>query len=429
MANIAFKTTALVLIGLGIWVGEARADKAQTEEKLKQELAIKLDDVTIAEAMEQIGQKAGVKIALSPEAVWKLPEGEQTRLSVTLEVRLAESLEKMLNSFFLRYAVGSDSLTIYPRPELKHIIGRPTAQELKLLTNIYGYPMWISTGAREIPNGLVQKLFNGLAKEPLDIMPPDEIHIIGMTMYGMMTKSTSSSGSPHDPNAVQRDPNAPKGVRGSPLTMASILEGVEQFYKGQKAWYVQGPEFPRQVSQIRIVTREEFWQAHLDQIVDVSFSDEMGEAIIRRLAAWGDLALRFPGGDVPAMLARKMTLEVQNTRLVDALDKALSAVDVYRTLNISDGVVDLIPLPPRPEKEVARRTQGEPQLGEGYVGKISIPMEGGRYFIEFMLRESDLPAELRKLRQQVMTNVIAELSREGKMKEVLKQLSNPPAPE
>jgi len=45
---------------------------------------------------------------------------------------------------------------------------------------------------------------------------------------------------------------------------------------------------------------------------------------------------------------------------------------------------------------------------EGYVGKISIPMEDGKYFIEFMLRESDLTDELKKIRAEKMNQVLGE---------------------
>ncbi len=47
----------------------------------------------------------------------------------------------------------------------------------------------------------------------------------------------------------------------------------------------------------------------------------------------------------------------------------------------------------------------------GTVGKISIPMDGGRYFIEFMLRESDLTDELRQLRQQRIRQILDDLSK------------------
>jgi hypothetical protein len=416
MTNTTCKMTVLALVGLGIWVGNVRADNAQLNDKLRQDLAIKLEDVTIAQALDQIGQKAGVKIALSPEAVWKLPEGEQTRLSVTLEGRLAESLEKMLNSFFLRYAVGPESLTIYPRPELKHIIGRPTAAELNLLRNIYSNAVWASTSTKGISDGFVQQVLNGLAKESVTIMPPNEMNTTRAVMYAMMTKSTSSSGSPHDPNTARKE--------RAPLTIAALMEGIEQAYKPPKTWYIEGATFPRQVSEIRIVSQEEFWQAHLDQTVDVSFTNETGEAIVTRLAAWADLSLRFPGDGVPAALDRPITVEVQNAKLIDILDKALSTLSVNRTINISEGAVELTVPPAAMAHDAARRPRPEVTPGEGYIGKISIPMEGGRYFIEFMLRESDLPEPLRKLRQEAMSQVITTLSSEGKMQEVLKQLSS-----
>jgi hypothetical protein len=363
-----------------------------------------------------------VKIVLSPEAAWKLPEGEQTRLSVTLEGRLAESLEKMLNSFFMRYAVGSDSLAIYPRPELKHIIGRPTAGELNLLRNIYANPMWTSTNAKETPEGLVQKAFNALAKEPVAIMSPDEIRAVEETTYKMMTKS-KSSGSPHDPNAPKRDANAPKDT---PLTIASILEGVEQSYNSQKTWYVRGPEFPRQVSEIRIVSKQEFRQTQLDQVIDVSFTGERGESVVRKLAAWAGLDVQIDP-KAAQWFDREITLEVQNVKLVDALYKALSILSV--DWDMTEGSLRLhFVTTSRPVSQPPQQAAGESQTGGGYVGKISIPMDGGRYFIEFMLRESDLPEQLRKLRQQAMTEVITELSSEEKIKEVLKQLSNSPAP-
>lgn len=38
-------------------------------------------------------------------------------------------------------------------------------------------------------------------------------------------------------------------------------------------------------------------------------------------------------------------------------------------------------------------------------------MDGGRYFIEFMLRESDLTDELRQLRQQRIRQILEDLSK------------------
>jgi hypothetical protein len=390
MMNVAWRTAILALVGLGIWIGDARADKAQLEEKLSQSLNIKLEDVTIAQALEQIGQKAGVKIVLSPEAAWKLPEGEQARLSVTLEGRLAESLEKMLNSFFLRYAVGSESLTIYPRPELKHIIGRPTAGELKLLRNIYGNKMWLSTGQAEISEQFVQQTLNAMAQEPVSIMSVNDMRAIGTIMAPMGGKSTSSSASP-------RDPNSPKDT---PLTIASLLEETRRVYNPPKMWYITGPAFPREISEIRIVSKQEFWQAHLDQIIDVSFANEKGESLIRQLATWAGLEVQF--SDTAAVrIAREITLEVQNVRLTDVLDKALSILGVVG--EPKDGVLQVVYLASM--SEPSQQTAGGPQIiTGGYVG---------RYFIEFMLRESDLTDELRALWQEKIKEILAGASKTG----------------
>jgi hypothetical protein len=397
--------TALALVGLGIWVGNVRADKAQLEERLKQDLQFQVENVTIAQALEQIGQKGGVKIVLSPGAVWKLPEGPDTRVSVTLEGRLSESLGKMLYNFFLRYAVGNEALTIYPRPELKHVIGRPTAADLKLLRNTYENKMWgsISAGTTEAPERFVQSMVRSLAGVPVAVMPPEEMRSIGVVLQKLATKSSPSSGRVPDANAP----------RGDPLTLALLLEGVEQSSNGLKTWYLQGPGLSRQVAEIRIVPREQFWQAHLDQILDVSFSNETGESVIGTLAAWGDLTVQFPDGDVPPGLAQKITLEVQNAKLFDVLQRAASVLEIYQTLNLSTGVVELhVPPPPRkPAKETAPQAPSETPSGGGYVGKISIPMDGGRYFIEFMLRESDLTDELRQLRQQRIRQILEDLSK------------------
>ncbi len=138
MSAKSFRKMVVLAVALVcVSAGYVRADKAALQEKLSKDVKIQLKDVTIVEALEGIGKKAGVKFVLSDEAVWKLPQGEATRLSVALDGPLAESMTEMLNAFFMRYAVGDEEITIYPRPELEHILGRPTAKQLHLLREIY----------------------------------------------------------------------------------------------------------------------------------------------------------------------------------------------------------------------------------------------------------------------------------------------------
>jgi hypothetical protein len=404
MTRMTFTMTALVLLGLSVWVGNARADKTQLEEQLKQELSIQLENVTVAQALEQIGQKAGLRIQLSPGAVWKLPDGSNTRVSVTLAGRLSESLEKMLGNFFLRYAVGSEELTVYPRPELKRIIGRPSTADLKLLRSIYAGHLRGDFGFNtpEVPDALVQRIFKLVAGEPVLITPPEEVRTLGRILQTRATPRSSSSGRGPDANSP----------RVGAWTLGAILDGVEHLPGSAQTWYLQGPGLSERMPEIRIVPRHTFWEAHLDQIVDASFANERGQAIVETLAAWGDLTVRFRGS-MPETLARRMTLEVQNARLRDVLERAFSALGgVMRSFDLAEGTLELgtDPTSLRPAKETPPPTSGESPSG-GYVGKISIPMDGGRYFLEFMLRESDLTEELRQLRQQKLRQILEELTK------------------
>jgi hypothetical protein len=395
MNRVTFTMTALALMGLSIWAGNVRADKAQLEEKLKQELSIQLEDVTIAQALAQIGQKAGVKIELSPQAAWKLPEGEETRLSIALEGRLSESLEEMLNNFFLRYAVGGEALTIYPRAELMHLIGRPSANELQLLTNIYRSQAWIEPKQIESHTS-AQDVLNLLVGSPVAIVPPIELVNMDAVLRGIARQNLSYTNHVVDANHT-----------GALVTGIMLLEGA--MANTSKQWYVVDAEFPRLLPEIRIVGGvEEFARARLSQVIDFSFRNETGESILRTVAGHADMSLRF-GPSVSDLLAKEISLEAQNMKLRDVLQKTFNALGVVGRIETTFGYVGILSPSIRAEEPTKR---AEPEMPAGsYVGKISIPMDGGKYFIEFMLRESDLTEELRRVRQEKVREIIEQLSK------------------
>ena len=127
----------MVLI-IGVGTGFARADRQDVLEVLsRKEAEFEFKDVTITEALGKIEQVAVVEVILSDEAQWKLPQGQATRLSASLKGSLAECLTEMLNAFFMRYAVSDDEITIYPRKELGHILGRPSSKQLELSEGLW----------------------------------------------------------------------------------------------------------------------------------------------------------------------------------------------------------------------------------------------------------------------------------------------------
>jgi len=373
------KVTPLAVAFVCVLTGYVRADKAQLLEKLNAHVEIQLKEVTITEALDEIGQKAGLKLALSDEAVWKLPYGEATRLSVTLEGPLADGMTEMLNPFFMRYAVGQDEITIYPRQELEHVIGRPNTKQLELLTKMYSGRIEVASGvSREMVVRLIKEAFGAISFFPYDV--PERAHTILQTSAG---------------------------DKGSlPVTLPVLLEQVGSTLTAP-CWYLSQPDSLNPVPVIRLVTEHDFREAKLDQVVDISFKDERADVILQRLAGWAGMEL-IVRARVPSWLDRKIVVNVQNTTLRQALRNIVTAVNGEGiSFNTSANRIEILgPIQPPKEEAAPGTAKSSGGAADGYVGKISIPMEGGKYFLEFMLREGDLTGELKKLRDETIKDIL-----------------------
>jgi len=378
MKAISLRKMVIAIVIIGIGAGYARADKQQLQAKLCKEVKIQLNDVTISEALEKMGQTAGVKIVLSDEAVWKLPSGAATRLSVEMSGPLADSLTEMLNKFFMRYAVGYDKITIYPRQELEHILGRPNTKQLELLKRIY-YEK-ISLEGIEIHEftSFIREYIGEVSFIPYNI--PEAMLEIGLNY-------------------------------GSYVTLVALLEqtGIELKIP---CWYLSGTDLPGQVPPIKFVNEETFREAKLNQVVDISFQDEWADVILQRLAGWTGMEL-FVSKSEPSWLKEEIFVNMQNIKLGQALRNIVSSVDGEVDIDFVDNYIE-IKGPINPQKPAApRKSPSSRDAGEGYVGKISIPMDGGKYYIEFMLRESDLTEELKKLREEKIREILRKVGNAG----------------
>ncbi len=390
MRTNSFGTISVLAVALlCIFAGRAQADKLQLQEKLSADVEIQLRNATIAEALEKIGQKAGVKFVLSDEAVWKLPNGEATRLSVTLGGSLADSMKEMLNAFFMRYAVGNEEITIYPRAELEHILGRPNTGQLELLKKIYSS---MRVSAR---NGVSQDVVEGLLKNAFG----------GISFV---------------PNNVSRSMHTVLTSTGTPVTLPVLLEQAG-LMQNTPHWYLSGMDFPGRAPVIRTVDEKTFRKAKLDQVVDVSFKDERADVIIRRLAGWTGMELVINKRE-PSWLKEDIVVNMQNIKLRQALRNIVSSVngDIYIDFGGNNEI--RIEGPMHPQKVAApKETRSGGGAGKGYVGKISIPMDGGKYVLEFMLWEDDLPEGLKKLRDKVIKDALTKAAEDVRRAETLRR--------
>ncbi len=391
LASTVIVTIALVFI----LADYAQADKLQLEDKLSKDISIKLADVTISQALEKIGQKASLKIVLSDEAIWKLPQGKATRLSVELDGPLAESMTEMLNAFFMRYAVGDEEITIYPRPELEHILGRPTKRQLEVLRSIYTNPIYECLSN---PMDTISKPLGGNAP----IVGPDALEEIDYVLHKLCGIEPDELRSSDNRFTLQR-----------PVTFANVLDQVAlRIYEGSR-WYLCGMDFPNQAPEIRFVLEEELREDILDQIVDISFKDEPASVVLQRLASWTGMELLVFKSET-SWLTEKISVDMQNTMLKQALINITTLLDGGCEIDVEDNSIRIkgpIHRTTRAPQPRARSPQSKPQENDketdsGYVGKISIPMDGGKYYIEFMLRESDLTEQLKKLREEKIKEIL-----------------------
>ncbi|MHC4241349.1 MAG: hypothetical protein ACYSU4_03025, partial [Planctomycetota bacterium] len=314
---------------------------------------------------------------------WKLPQGEATRLSASLKGSLSNCLTEMLNAFFMRYAVGDNKITIYPRAELEHILGRPNTEQLKMLKNIYAVKFSFGPGfSAENILDMIRNMFEGISFLPYDT--PKRISEIFKTM------------------------STDKGM--VPVSFTVILEQVGDKYRTPR-WYLSGMDFPDQAPVIRMVNEEDFREARLDQVIDISFKDETVAVILQRLAGWAGMDLLIHKKD-PSWLEEEIVVNMQNVKLRQALINIANSVDAQIDMNIRNNGIRIIS-PNRPHKVAAPAKPKSSSSGEGYVGKISIPMGHGddKYYIEFMLRESDLTEGLKKLREDKIKEIFRKVGK------------------
>ena len=422
MSAKSFRKMVVPMVALVcISAGFAQADKLQLQEKLSKDVKIQLRDVTIVEALEKIGQKAGVKFVLSDEAVWKLPYGEATRLSVALDGPLTDSMTEMLNAFFMRYTVGDEEITIYPRPELEHILGRPTAKQLELLKDIY------TNQIRVYYLDEVQKTMNEALNQEVLISP---IHIQGQLdgllrqlvgkdpiIYETVGRQVRLTVVEEAHKSEQNEPEDTELLLPTPVTLVQLISQVqvERNEPRYTRWYISGMDFARQIPEIRVVSVGDFRKAKLGQVVDISFKDEKADAIIQRLAKWTGMRLLVFKND-PSWLSERISVDMQNVKLRQAILNIVSTVNGKIDIDVGDNEIRVYESSKRTKKPAtSKASKGGGRAGsDGYVGKISIPMDGGKYYIEFMLRESDLTGELKKLREEKMKEILGEVTKPAK---------------
>ncbi len=416
------KRTKTIIMGLILacaLVSSARADKLELQQKLSKDISIRLNDVTIAEALEKIGKEAGVKFVLSDEAEWKLPYGTATRLSVVLDGPLADSMTEMLNAFFMRFAVGDQELTIYPRAELEHVIGRPSTKQLELLKDIYTKPIKVYLVDKD------QETLNIALGQEVLISPMHIQAQLNNLLRQLVGKNAIYLSSPSSrrptirKEATETEPDQPEPTEielPTPVTIVQLLKQVRppdnSSYNAE--WHLSRMDFAGQTPEIHVLSDTAFRVLKRRQKIDISYEEVSVDRILRDLAGRGGVLITInPHANVNET---RLSVSMQNVSIEQAMRNVADMTGLLYGFRSSEMTVEGVykprtSTPAKPPVRNSKATSSGNSAGSGYVGKVSIPMDGGKYFVEFMLRESDLTDDLKKLRAEKLADVLGTKSR------------------
>lgn len=156
-----------------------------------------------------------------------------------------------------------------------------------------------------------------------------------------------------------------------------------------------------------MVNSSTFGELRRNQMIDITYRDEQLDKILQSLVNRASIQLYVQPQSY--LHEYRLSVNMQNVPIAQAMNAIARMVGASCEFNSSRGYMQIQgpgpktrPTTPGPAKTTTKTA------GEGYVGKISIPMDGGRYYIEFMLRESDLTEELKKLRAEKMEQVLGK---------------------
>ncbi len=316
-----------------------------------------LEGQSLAAVLETLGQKAGVNFIVDDDTYAALPWGRETRLA-TLQLRratLREALGAILRPLALTYSVGERSITISLSGPLARLNRRATWKDLDLLHKL----------------------------DTSDYTPTNFAAI--QVQYRITSKV-----------------NAPKRLatqleRAGDGTIAQILTAAT----AALGW----TWFPDE-DHIVVLSAQAHIAHNLARTVTARYN-QMGLAhILLDLLDRADVPLFMEPGlmlKLPPSTAQHYSLLLQHTTIRQALELVCAETGLAYEVRRDGVYIGLSDALTATQPALARRA------GDPYLAKITVPAKGGQYSYEFLIRESELPSDIREYRSQILDETIERM--------------------
>ncbi|NOT01142.1 MAG: hypothetical protein HOP29_10995, partial [Phycisphaerales bacterium] len=321
---------------------------------------LEIKDKTLPEALVIVAERTGVALSIKPDAIDRLPNGADTRVTVRMAgVPLREGLTRLLRPVALQFRVDGKKVEIEPTDVLRRVGRRATWDELKTVEWLGG----LTWAQGEAPPA---EMLKRVAFEVEDANPAD-------VLSATLRAADGSDG------AAAMD----RACRANAWT-----------------WY------PRDKSVVVLSLREQVRRS-LQRAVTLRANQRPLAEVVTQIGQQTGVLIKFAPGvlqGLPVDARERFSMLLVNSPAEQALEVIKGATGLTYSVEV-DGVelrggVNAVLAPEVERREEVAETKDDP-----IVGRLVIPGAGDAFQYEFFIRESELPADIREMRKQELEKV------------------------
>jgi len=331
------------------------------EQALDEPTRIELADVKLGEAFAMVTEQTGVEVVMTPEVMSLIPHGPETKVNATIEnIPLRQGLIDLVAPLGMTFVVLDDYVEIIPTAPLLRL-GRPaTWAELDLLGKLRDSKPGAMDADLQTLRECLQ--FQVRARDPWDTLAA-EIR-------------TTGAGSGDEVLSVACD-------------------------KLGWTWSIDG-------ERIFVLSIEQQFRRQLRWPIRLRINDRPLPDVIRQVGMYSGVPVRLEPGtlqSLPERVREHFALNVNDLSAEEALDMIASYTGLGYLIDHSGVLFYRTDGPGSPAGDPPKQPEGfgtpTPQTGgqDRYVGKITVQIEDGKT-VEWLIRESELPEDLKLRRQQ-----------------------------
>jgi len=334
------------------------------EQALSEPTKITLENIKLGDAIAVVAEQTGVRIVMSADVMQLVPMGPDAMIQKVdiANLPLRDGLTRLFGPLGMTWVVRGEGVDVIPKEAILCLGRAPTWPELETLSELSAIQPGLDPGA--------------LAK--LQTRVQFQLPI---------------------PDAWRMLSDAIRNVGAGPgdEVMNVACGGLGWGWCLSDRWIVGS-------------TLEQLMRRRLQQPISLRMNNRPLFDVMKAVGAPVNVAVRMEPGaltTLPVQMQRHFSLNVQQQPVEQVLD-TIAAYTGLGYLVGPDGVMFYRPDTGGADPKTAESTGSAPSTADPYVAKMTIPLEGGNFF-EWLIRRSELPEDLRQMRERDIEAVIAAL--------------------